>query len=419
MPERIVVVGSSAVTCLGPSREETWSGLIAGRSGLARVEQLGPDRFLQDIAGIVPDVGPGRACDDPALSRLPARFLHLGLLAARQAWRDSGLVKCRELDPTRVAVVVGSAMGGLDVLDFEHAAAQRRRTLATSPYLIPGMIINQAAGQIAEHLKLLGPSLAPANACATGGHTVALGASLLRGGEADVALCGACESAFTPLVVNGFATMKALLGRKADDRSRDDPAQASRPFSVDRAGFVLAEGAAMMVLATAAAARRLGLCPQAELAGWASNTDAHHMAIPDAASVVRCLSLALRRAEVSAPEVGYYNAHGTSTQLNDRVESEAIKQVFGAHARTLAVSSIKGALGHGLGAASAIEAVVAVEVLKHGVIPPTLNFRRDPELDLDYVPDVARSHRAETVVSASFGFGGTNNALVFRRMEDV
>ncbi len=417
MAERIVVVGHSALTCLGRDLDATWQGLVAGRSGLRRQESLRPEAFLQDVAGMVADFGPGSASEDPVLSRLGARFLHLALASARQAWSDARLAGT-DYDPERVAVIVGSAFGGLDLLASELAVSARRKTLATSPYLIPGLIINQAAGQIAEHLDLHGPSLAPANACASGGHAVALGALMLRSGEADLALCGAAESAFAPWVVNGFATMKALFPRKAEDRAADDPAQASRPFSRDRAGFVLSEGAGMLVLATERSARKLGLTPLAELVGWSSNSDGHHMAIPEPGRVARCIEQALRRAELRPEQIDYYNAHGTSTVLNDRIETGAIKTVFGTHAPRLPVSSIKGAIGHSLGAASAIEAAVAVRTLREQVIPPTIHYRPDPELDLDYVPDHARSARLETVMSVSLGFGGTNNALIFRRPSD-
>ena len=277
MPERIVVVGHAAVTCLGCDMDATWPGLVAGRSGIRRHAEFGAATFLQDVAGVVDDFGPGTASEDPAIAQLAARSIHLSLAAARSAWADAGLERAK-YDADRVAVVVGSALGGLDLLDAERSRMTQRRNLATSPFLIPGLIINQAAGQVAQHLGLHGPSVAPANACASGGHAVALGAMFLRAGEADFALCGAGESAFTPAIVNGFATMKALLPRKPEDRSASDPSQASRPFSVDRAGFVLSEGAGMLVLATESAARRLGLDIQAELAGWALNSDGHHMA---------------------------------------------------------------------------------------------------------------------------------------------
>jgi 3-oxoacyl-[acyl-carrier-protein] synthase II len=420
MPERIVVVGHSAITCLGRDLDATWAGLIAGRSGLRRhTHVLPPDAFLQDIAGMVEDFGPGTPGEDPEVSRLPVRSVHLAMAAARAAWADAGLGPEKVPDPHRVAIAVGSAMGGLDFYDAETTRAAGRKGLAFSPYLVPGLIVNMPAGQIAQHLGLYGPSVAPANACATGGHALALAAMLLRAGEADLALCGAAESAFTPAVVNGFATMKALFTRKGDDRGFEDPAQASRPFSVDRAGFILSEGAGMVALATESAVRRLELKPQAELLGWALNSDGHHVALPDPEKVARCLALALQRSGVRPEQVDYYNAHGTSTTVNDRIETGAVKAVFGPHAARLPISSVKGALGHSLGAASAIEAVLCIRALREQVIPPTANYRPDPELDLDYVPGTARPARLEVVLSASFGFGGTNNALVFRRWSDA
>ena len=417
MADRIVVVGHAATTPLGRDMDASWAGLIAGRSGIRRHGSLRPEAFLQDVAGMVADVGPGSAGEDPAVSRLAARSIHLGLMAARSAWADASL-NGHGYDPDRVAVVVGSALGGMDLLEAETARAASRKNLATSPYLIPGLIVNQTAGQIAQHMKWHGPSLAPANACASGGHAIAMGAMLLRAGEADLAVCGGTESAFTPPIVNGFATMRALLPRRPEDRSAADPSQASRPFSIDRAGFVLAEGAGMVVLATEAAARRMGLEPQAELAGWAMNSDGHHMALPEIGKVALCLRTALGRAGLRPDQLDYYNAHGTSTTVNDRTETAAVKQVFGDHARRLPVSSIKGALGHSLGAASAIEAAVCVRAIREQMIPPTINYRPDPELDLDYVPDRPRSARLDAVLSASFGFGGTNNALILRRWTD-
>jgi 3-oxoacyl-[acyl-carrier-protein] synthase II len=417
MPERIFVVGHSAVTCLGRDMDTTWKSLIEGRSGIRRHASMSCESFLQNLGGVVEDFGPGSELEDPAIAKLSARFLHLAMAAARSAYLDARIDRHEgSIDPHRAGVVMGSAFGGLDLLVTELERMKERRSLAVSPYLVPAMIINQAAGQISQHLKLYGPSAAPANACASGGHAVVLGAMFLRSGEADLAVCGAGESAFTPAIVNGFATMKALLGRKPGDRSEDDPAQASRPFSLDRGGFVLAEGAGALVLATESAARSLGLSPQAELVGWATNSDGHHMAIPSGDRIKHCLAAALAHAQVKADMIGYYNAHGTSTVLNDRVETQVIKDVFGDCARRLPISSIKGALGHSLGAASAIEAAVAVRALCEQVIPPTINFRRDPELDLDYVPNEARSRRIDHVLSASFGFGGTNNALIFRRM---
>ncbi len=417
MSERIFIVGHAAVTCLGRDMDATWQGLVAGRSGIRRHAALASETFLQDLGGMIEDFGPGTASEDPAVARLSARFLHLGMAAARAAWAEARLDRPDSvLDPHRAAVVIGSAFGGLDLLEIEQARMARRKSPAISPYLVPAMIINQLAGQVAQHLGLYGPSVAPANACASGGHSVVLGAMFLRSGEADVALCGGAESAFTPPVVNGFVTMKVLLGKKAGDRAEHDPSQASRPFSADRAGFVLAEGAGALVLATESATKRLGLEPQAELVAWSTNSDGHHMAMPCRDRIVRCLSAALERGNLSPADIDYYNAHGTSTVLNDQVETQVVKEVFGDAAKRLPVSSIKGALGHSLGAASAIEAAVAVRSLRDQLIPPTINYQPDPALDLDYVPGQARAARLEHVMSTSFGFGGTNNALIFRRI---
>jgi 3-oxoacyl-[acyl-carrier-protein] synthase II len=418
MPERLFIVGHAAVTCLGRDMDSTWKALIEGRSGIRRHPGLGRESFLQDLAGLVDDFGPGAEAEDPAIAKLSARFLHLSVAAARSAYADAGLDRLEEgrFDRGRAAVVMGSAFGGLDLLDAEHERMTKRNSLAVSPYLVPAIIINQPAGQVAQHLRLYGPSAAPANACASGGHAIVLGAMFLRSGDADLAVCGAGESAIVPAVVNGFATMKALLARKPGDRSEDDPTQASRPFSVDRSGFVLAEGAGAVVLATESTTRRLGLNIQAELVGWATNSDGYHMAMPCRDRIGQCLKLALANARLSPEKIDYYNAHGTSTVLNDRVETQVLKDVFGESAQRLPISSVKGALGHSLGAASAIEATVAVRSLQHQVIPPTINFLGDPELDLDYVPNEARTARLNHVMTASFGFGGTNNALILRRI---
>jgi 3-oxoacyl-[acyl-carrier-protein] synthase II len=416
MAERVFVVGHGAVTCLGNDMESTWRGLVAGRSGIRRHPAFSGESFLQDIAGTADHQEPDGGTGDRSFSKLSARFLLLSMKAAREAWADAGLARSgANLDPDRVAVIVGSAFGGMDFLESQQARMRKRRDLSVSPFLVPGLLINQAAGQIAQHLRLHGPSVAPTNACASGGHAIVLGAMFLKAGDADLALCGAGESAFIPAIVNGFSTMKALLGNKPGDRCTDDPAQASRPFSVDRAGFVMSEGAGMLVLATEAAVRRMGLTPQAELLGYAMNSDGYHMAMPSRERITTCVTTALTRTGVAPDSIDYYNAHGTSTPLNDQVETEVLKTVFGGHARRLPVSSIKGALGHSLGAAASIEAAVCVRAIRDQLIPPTINYLPDPELDLDYVPDQARHARLDTIMSASFGFGGTNNVLILRR----
>jgi 3-oxoacyl-[acyl-carrier-protein] synthase II len=416
MVERVFIVGHGAVTCLGGDMDSTWEGLLAGRSGIRRHAALGSGEYLQDIAGMVDGLEPDAGTGDRTVAKLSARFIALALKAAREAWNNAGLgVASRSFDSSRVGIVVGSAFGGMDFLESQQARMRKRQDGSVSPFLMPGLLINQAAGQISQQLGLHGPSVAPSNACATGGHAVILGALCLRSGDADLALCGASESAFTPAVVNGFSTMKALFGPKRGDRSEADPAQASRPFSVDRAGFLMAEGAAILVLATERAVRTLGLNPQAELLGYAMNSDGYHMAMPSPERITTCVTSALARAGLDPPAIDYYNAHGTSTALNDLVETRVLKTVFRDHARRLPVSSIKGALGHGLGASAAIEAVACVRALRDQVIPPTINYRPDPELDLEYVPDEARPARLSRVMSASFGFGGTNNVLILGR----
>lgn len=417
MAERIVVVGVGAITCLGRDLDSTWANLIAGATGLKRREALDPSVYRVSIAGMVENFGPGSDDSDPELSRLPARSIHLGVAAARAALADAGLAPNGGggYDPHRVAIAVGSGFGGVDFLEAESARMATRKKRNVSPFLVPSLLINLINGQIAEQLGVYGPSVAPANACSAGAHAIAMAAGMLRAGSADLALCGGAESAFTPPIVNAFATMRALFDRGEGDRGFDDPGQASRPFSADRAGFVMSEGAAILLLATESAARRLNLSPRAELAGWALNTDGHHISMPEPDRIARCITLALEHSSTRSDQVDYYNAHGTSTPVNDRVETGAVQQVFGEFARRLPVSSIKGAVGHALGAAPAIEAAVCVCALREQVIPPTINYQPDPELGLDYVPERGRPAELETVMSASFGFGGTNGVLVFRR----
>ena len=329
MAERIFVVGHGAVTCLGPDMDSTWAGLIAGRSGIRRNPAFGPDEFSQDLAGTVDLLEPDAGTGDRTLSKLSARFLLLSMKAAREAWADAGLdASSKQVEPDRVAVVVGSAFGGVDFLESQQARMKKRRDLSVSPFMVPGLLINQAAGQISQHLNLHGPGLAPSNACATGGHAIILGAMCLKAGDADLALCGAGESAFMPAIVNGFSTMKALLGKKADDRAATDPGQASRPFSRDRAGFVMAEGAAMLVLATESAVRRLQLEPQAELLGYAMNSDGYHMAMPSRERITECLKSALSRAGMEPGSIDYYNAHGTSTVAQRRGRDQGPRDGF-------------------------------------------------------------------------------------------
>ncbi len=413
---RIVIVGMGATSCLGLNWPATWAGLRDGRGGLRRnTDRLPGDRFMTDIGGFVDGFGPnGQGCD-PRISKLESRFLHLGLAAADEAWKP---LKGADYDPDRVAVIAASAFGGVDLQDNERLKAEARGRLNMGPYTVPGLLINQLGGQISQHLGLLGPGFGPSNACASGGHALILGAMLIQLGMADLALCGASESAFVPSIVNSFATMKALAILKPGDRGFEDPSQASRPFSSDRAGFVMSEASGMIALATIDEARRLKLEILAELVGMAINSDGHHMAAPHQPQIEKCLRLAIQDAGLEPDSIDYYNAHGTSTSINDATETASLKGVYGDYAKRLPISSIKGALGHSLGAASALEAITMIESLRIGLIVPTINYVEDTELDLDYVPGQARAIALQHALSASFGFGGTNNALVFRRWND-
>ena len=413
---RIVIVGMGATSCLGRNWPATWAGLRDGRGGITRnTDRLPNEQFMTDIGGFVDGFGPNSPDSDPRISKLEARFIHLGLAAAEEAWKP---LSGKSYDPDCVAVIAASAFGGMDLQDNERRKAEARGRLNMGPYTVPGLLINQLGGQISQHLGLLGPGFGPSNACASGGHALILGAMLIQLGMADLALCGASESAFVPSIVNSFATMKALAILKPGDRGFKDPSQASRPFSSDRAGFVMSEASGMIALATIDEARRLKLEILAELVGMAINSDGHHMAAPHQPQIEKCLRLAIQDAGLEPDSIDYYNAHGTSTSINDATETASLKRVYGDYAKRLPISSIKGALGHSLGAASALEAITVIESLRIGLIVPTINYVEDTKLDLDYVPGQARAIALQHAMSASFGFGGTNNALVFRRWND-
>ncbi|MFM7315306.1 MAG: beta-ketoacyl-[acyl-carrier-protein] synthase family protein [Isosphaeraceae bacterium] len=411
--KRLVILGVGANCALGDTWPEAWKGLVAGQGGITQnFDRLPRDRFLSSHGGFVKGFGPGTPGSDDRLARLDARFLHLGLAAAEEAMQ---VLKGKAFDPERAAVVATSAFGGVDLQDNDRVKAESRGRLQIGPFTVPGLLINQLGGQISQHLGLFGPGFAPSNACASGGHAIITAALLLRADMADIALCGAAESAFVPSIYNAFYTMKAIAAIRPEDRASADPSQASRPFSIDRCGFVMSEGAGMLVMATLEQALKLQVPILAELVGMAVNSDGYHMAAPHQPRIEKCLAGAIADAGITPDSVGYYNAHGTSTPVNDATETAALKAVFGDHARRLPVSSIKGAIGHTLGAASAIEAITAIESLRNGVIVPTINHIPDPAIDLDYVPRVARASSPTYALSASFGFGGTNNALVFRR----
>jgi 3-oxoacyl-[acyl-carrier-protein] synthase II len=335
----------------------------------------------------------------------------LALGAAHEAWGDAGI---DGFDPARVGVVVGSAIGGLPGIVEQHDVLRERGHDRLSPFFIPSVLVDSASGQIAISLGIRGPNYAPVSACATGSHAVGEGAELVRRGAADVVLAGGTESCIHPLILGGFCAMRGLV---AED---EDPTRASRPFDATRAGFVMSEAACILVLEELGAAQARGATIYAEVLGYGASNDAHHMAQPDPESigVAEMMSSALDRAGVARERVGYVNAHGTSTPLGDLAETQAIKQVFGDHAYSLAVSSTKSVTGHCFGAAGAIEAMMCVLALHHQLLPPTINYRNpDPECDLDYVPNEAREAELEVALSNAMGLGGHNGCVLLGRVD--
>ena len=413
---RVVVTGLGCVGPVGIGVPATWSSIVEGRSGIGPITRFDASTFSTRIAGEVRGFDPVKLLGARVVKRAGG-FVRYALVAADEAMQDAGFDVAGQLagdpdpwpDPERFGVYIGSGIGG--VVEIVDAAMED--PLRTSPLFIPRSLINLAAGQVAIRFTAQGPSLVVATACAVGNHAIGEAWRAIRDGDADVIIAGGTEASLNPLGLAGFMNMKAL------SRRNDDPATASRPFDVDRDGFVMSEGAAVVVLEELEHARRRGAELYCELRGYATTTDAHHVTAPapGGAGAARCMSRARERAEVNADQVGYINAHGTSTAANDVAETQAIRTSFGHHAEQLAVSSTKGVTGHLLGAAGGIEAVATCLALKHQILPPTANLQRpDPACDLDYVPREARRASFDVAMSNGFGFGGTNAVLVFARI---
>jgi 3-oxoacyl-[acyl-carrier-protein] synthase II len=411
--KRVVITGMGVVSPIGIGREAYWAGLSSGRAGASRISAFDPKDYPCQIAAEVQDFDPEKFIA-PKAARRADRFTQFALAAARMAIDDAHLDVSR-LDSARAGVVVGSGIGGLGTIEAEHRVLLEKGPSRVSPFLIPMMIVNMAGGDIALAYGLRGPSYAVSSACASSNH--AIGASLrhLQNGEADVMICGGAEAPITPLCVAGFCRAGALT-----TAFNDNPRVASRPFDARRSGFVMSEGAGILVLETMEHAVRRGAPVHAEVAGFASTNDAFHITQPnpDGTAVTRAMGLALEDAGVRPGEVDYVNAHGTSTPLNDRFETAAIKRLFGDHVRKLAVSSTKSMTGHSLGAAGALELIATVSCIQKGMVHPTMNLTHpDPDCDLDYVPQEARPMRIDCAISNSFGFGGHNSTVVIRRVD--
>lgn len=410
MKRRVVVTGLGLVTSVGIGVEETWQALLAGKSGIGRITLFDASDFPTQIAAEVKDFDPERFIDKKEARRMD-RFVQFGVVATDMAMRQAGFEKPFEgEEAARVATILGSGIGGLATLEDEHKTLLAKGPRRLSPFFIPMMIVNLLPGNISIRWGARGPSWSPVSACATGAHAIGEGFRTIQRGDADVAICGGAEAAITPLGIGGFTAMRAMSTRN------DDPQGASRPFDKDRDGFVQGEGAGVLVLEELEHAKKRGANILCEIVGYGANADAFHITAPSDEGAPACIRLCLEDGGIHPEEVGYINAHGTSTPLNDANETAAIKKVFGDHARKLAVSSTKSMIGHTLGAAGGIEAVITVLAITRGVLPPTINYTTpDPECDLDYVPNVAREQRVDVALSNSFGFGGTNVVLAFRR----
>ena len=406
---RVAITGLGAVTPLGLDARSTWEAAVAGRSGVDWIQSFDASGFPVRIAAEVKGFDP-EGVVPPKEARRMERNVLLAVGAAQEAWRDAGIA---EFDPAQVGIVVGSAIGGLNGIVAQHEVFLQRGPDRVSPFFIPSVLVDSASGQIAISLGLRGPNYAPVSACATGSHAVGEAAETIKRGAADLVLAGGTEACMHPLILAGFCAMRGLVAEE------EDPTRASRPFDATRAGFVMGEGACILVLEELERAQARGARIYAEVLGYGASNDAHHMAQPDPESlgVAEMMRSAIERAGIALDSVGYINAHGTSTPQGDLAETRAIKEVFGEHAYGLAVSSTKSVTGHCFGAAGAVEAMMCVLALHEGVLPPTINYRTpDPECDLDYVQNEARRAQVEVALSNAMGLGGHNGCVLLGRV---
>ena len=409
MKRRVVITGLGIVSPVGNDIPTAWDNIVNGRSGIGPITRFNPEDLNARIAGEVKDFD--------ITDHLPAKearqmdtFIHYGIVAGMQAWQDAGL-EVTDANAERIGVIVGSGIGGLPRIEETQEAYLKRGARRISPFFVPGSLVNLVSGHLSIGLGLKGPSYAVVSACTTGLHSIGDAARLIEYGDADVMVAGGAESTVSPLGVGGFAAMRALSTRN------DDPETASRPWDIDRDGFVLGEGAGVMVLEEYEHARRRGARIYGEFGGYGMSSDAHHITQPDRDGPRRGMVNAMRNGGVNTDEVTYVNAHGTSTPLGDINETEALKLAFGEDARQLVVNSTKSMTGHLLGAAGGIEAVFTTLAVYNQVSPPTINiFNQDPQCDLDYCAGEARDLRIDVALSNSFGFGGTNGSMIVRKV---
>lgn len=411
---RVAVTGVGLVSPLGIGTEATWDGIVSGRSGIGPVTRFEmSEEYTSRIAGEVDGFDPTDYLPKKDVKKSDT-FIHYALAAAQFAMERSGLT-IDDSNRDRVGVLIGSGIGGLPIIEATHSVLLERGPKRVTPFFIPALIVNMAAGQVSIRYGARGPSTAPATACTTGLHAVGDAFRLIQLGEADAMIAGGTEAVITPLTFAGFSAMRALSTRN------DEPEKASRPWDAERDGFVIGEGAGLLILEELESARARGARILAEIVGYGMTSDAYHISAPDPEGdgAARVMGIALRDAGLAPEAVGYINAHGTSTPLGDLSEVKAVKRVFGDHARSLAVSSTKSATGHLLGAAGGLEAGLLALALERQILPPTLNLDNpDPEADLDFVPHEARQVDLDVALTNSFGFGGTNGALIMRRPLD-
>jgi len=410
MAERVVITGMGAVSPLGCTVDEMWSHLIEGHSGIGPINLFDPTGFDVRIAGEVTGFNPEGMLSAREAKRLD-RFCQFALVASREAIRDADLT-IDESNATEVGVLIGSGIGGVITLSEQIEVLRTKGPHRVSPFLIPMFIIDLAAGQVAIATGARGPNFGVVSACATSGHALGEAAEIIKRGDAKVMIAGGSEAGVLPIGVAGFASMKALSTRN------DEPERASRPFDRDRDGFVMAEGGGAVVLEAESYARERGARIYAELVGYGATDDAFHITAPSEGGegAVRSMQIALRKAGCDPSAVDYVNAHGTSTLANDRLETVALKTVFGSHALQVPISSTKSMTGHMLGAAGVVEAIVCVKAIEQGIVPPTINYENpDPDCDLDYIPNEARRRPVEVALTNSLGFGGHNTTLVLKK----
>ncbi|ADE11768.1 beta-ketoacyl-ACP synthase II [Sideroxydans lithotrophicus] len=406
---RVVVTGLGAITPVGLGVAETWQNIVAGKSGIGRITRFDPSAFACQVAGEVNgfDVTQHLPAKD---ARRMDRFVHFGLVAGMEAFKDSGLV-VTEQNAERIGVCISSGIGGLPMIEDTHNDYLAGGPRKISPFFIPGTIINMISGNLSIMYGLKGPNFSVVTACTTGTHSIGESARIIEYGDADVMIAGGAESTISPLALGGFSSAKALSTRN------DDPATSSRPWDKDRDGFVMGEGAGVLVLEEYEHAKARGAKIYAELSGYGMSADAYHITAPSTDGPKRSMLNALRNAGLNPDQVQYVNAHGTSTPVGDKNETEALKLAFGDYARKLVVSSTKSMTGHLLGGAGGIESLFCVLAIHDQVAPPTINiFEQDPECDLDYCANTARKMKIDVAVNNNFGFGGTNGSLVFRKV---